>query len=46
MRIYNQKGIFGNQMDDVRDLERLLKAQFVSHTLEVRGCVALFAGYL
>lgn len=46
MRIYNQKGIFGNQMDDVRDLEELLKAQFVSHTLEVRGCVALFAGYL
>jgi len=42
MRIYNSKGIFSNQGDSVRDLERELTARFRHVKLEVVGCAALF----
>jgi hypothetical protein len=42
MRIYNSKGIFSNQGDSVRDLERELTARFQHVKLEVNGCAALF----
>ena len=46
MKLYNEKGIFGNEWDHPDDLERLLKTWFVRHTLEIRGCVAIFAGFV
>jgi hypothetical protein len=42
MRIYNSKGIFSNQGDSVRDLERELTARYQHVKLEVVGCAALF----
>lgn len=42
MRQLNAKGIFHNTDDSLADLECLLEKYFASHTLEVRGCMALF----
>jgi ubiquinone/menaquinone biosynthesis C-methylase UbiE len=45
MRLYNKKGIFGNQFDSEDQLRHLLGQHFQRYELEVRGCVALFIGY-
>ena len=44
MGIYNQKGIFSNQQDDLEELERELKRRFKDVSVELVGCVALFSG--
>lgn len=42
---YNRKGIFSNHHDTPELLEAALATHFSRHTVEVIGCVALFAGY-
>jgi SAM-dependent methyltransferase len=42
MRFYNSKGIFHNAQDDLDGLRDQLALHFASHTVTVRGCVALF----
>jgi hypothetical protein len=42
LRIYNRKGIFSNDGDDLDGLRRLLDAEFSSHELAVHGSVAIF----
>jgi len=44
MEIYNQRGIFSNQNDDLDDLKRALKQRFQDVSIEVEGCAALFSG--
>ena len=44
MRIYNEKGIFGNVNDNASDLERVLKANFADYSIRIIGCVAFFVG--
>jgi SAM-dependent methyltransferase len=44
MRLYNARGVFSNGQDNPKALEALLQANFASHQLEFRGCVALFMG--
>ncbi|MBI1348933.1 methyltransferase [bacterium] len=44
MRIYNQKGIFSNQADDLDGLTHALKQRFQHVEVRVQGCVALFSG--
>lgn len=46
MRVYNSKGVFGNLLDSEEELRQLLNDHFARHTLEIRGCVALFVGYM
>ena len=46
MALYNRKGIFGNMNDSEEDLHRLLDRSFATYDLEIRGCVALFTGYM
>jgi hypothetical protein len=46
MALYNRKGIFGNMNDSEEDLHRLLDRSFAAYDLEIRGCVALFTGYM
>ena len=46
MAFYNKKGIFSNTEDDLEGLESALSQRFVDISLEVVGCVALFAGQL
>jgi 2-polyprenyl-3-methyl-5-hydroxy-6-metoxy-1,4-benzoquinol methylase len=43
MDIYNQKGIFSNQQDDLEGLERSLNQRFRDISVEVVGCAALFS---
>ncbi len=43
LNVYNQKGIFGNQQDDVVGLENLLKHYFHEVSVETMGLVAIFA---
>ena len=45
MGAYNARGIFGNQQDDLPALEAELAKHFSRHTVELRGCVALFAAW-
>lgn len=45
MGVYNAKGIFSNEGDDLAGLERELAARFPAYDLETRGAVTLFAGY-
>lgn len=45
MRVYNSKGIFSNQDDDLEGLERALAARFDRFELDVVGSVALFAAW-
>jgi hypothetical protein len=42
MRAYNTRGIFGNARDTLASLDAALARHFPWHSLEVRGCVALF----
>lgn len=44
MAIYNKKGIFSNELDDVVALESVLKTHFAEVKIDVIGCVALFSG--
>ncbi|MBD3674889.1 MAG: class I SAM-dependent methyltransferase [Planctomycetaceae bacterium] len=42
MRFYNQKGIFHNDRDRLKDLERALTTRFQQVQIETIGCAALF----
>jgi hypothetical protein len=44
MGVYNSKGIFSNQDDDLEGLERSLNNRFRDVSIQVVGCVALFSG--
>lgn len=44
MAIYNKKGIFANEHDDLPGLERALRSRFRDVTVKVVGCGALFSG--
>lgn len=44
MDVYNKKGIFSNQRDNLAGLKRELQRRFRDVSLEVVGCAALFAG--
>jgi Methyltransferase domain len=44
MNLYNSKGIFSNQDDDLEGLERSLNNRFRDVSIQVVGCVALFSG--
>ncbi len=44
MAIYNKKGIFFNQHDNLEDLKSALNHRFKDISVEVIGCVALFSG--
>lgn len=44
MAFYNKKGIFSNESDDLRGLERALNQRFNCVSIQIRGCVALFSG--
>jgi hypothetical protein len=44
MTVYNQKGIFSNQQDDLDTLKRELERRFDAVKVEVVGCGALFSG--
>jgi SAM-dependent methyltransferase len=45
MRLYNRRGIFGNAEDDLVSLRAALASTFASCDVELRGSVALFAGW-
>ena len=44
MGVYNKKGIFSNQDDNLEDLKSVLDQRFRDVTVKVKGCVALFSG--
>ena len=44
MRVYNQKGVFGNQNDSLSGLEQALGQSLTDVQVELRGVVALFSG--
>ncbi len=44
MGVYNSKGIFSNQDDDLEGLERSLSKRFRDVSIQVVGCAALFSG--
>lgn len=44
MEVYNKKGIFSNQQDDLEGLQRSLSQRFREVSVEVVGCAALFSG--
>lgn len=44
MNLYNGRGIFSNQDDDLDGLERALNERFQDVSIEVVGCAALFSG--
>jgi hypothetical protein len=44
MAVYNKKGIFANQQDDLEGLERVLRSRFRDVSVQVIGCAALFSG--
>jgi hypothetical protein len=43
MAVYNSKGIFSNQQDDLEGLERALQQRFSEVSVDVLGCAALFS---
>lgn len=45
MALYNRLGIFSNREDALGPLIEALRARFKTFQIEVRGCVALFAGW-
>lgn len=45
LRLYNRKGVFSNLDDTLEGLEGELARRFQRHAVEVRGAVALFAGW-
>jgi 2-polyprenyl-3-methyl-5-hydroxy-6-metoxy-1,4-benzoquinol methylase len=44
MAVYNKKGIFSNEQDDLDGLERALRSRFREVSVQVVGCGALFSG--
>ncbi len=44
MDVYNSKGIFSNQEDDLEGLKRGLSRRFKDVSVKVVGCAALFSG--
>jgi 2-polyprenyl-3-methyl-5-hydroxy-6-metoxy-1,4-benzoquinol methylase len=44
MAVYNSKGIFSNQDDDLDGLVRSLNNRFRDVSIQIVGCVALFSG--
>lgn len=44
MGVYNKKGIFSNNNDDLDSLVTSLNEHFTDVKVEVIGCVALFSG--
>jgi 2-polyprenyl-3-methyl-5-hydroxy-6-metoxy-1,4-benzoquinol methylase len=44
MAIYNKKGIFANEQDDLEGLQRALRSRFRDVSVQVVGCGALFSG--
>jgi hypothetical protein len=44
MAVYNKKGIFANEQDDLEGLERALRSRFRDVSVQVVGCGALFSG--
>lgn len=44
MDLYNKKGIFSNQQDNLEGLQRSLNQHFREVSVEVVGCAALFSG--
>ena len=44
MAVYNKKGIFHNERDDLEGLERALSSRFRDVVVQVVGCGALFSG--
>jgi hypothetical protein len=46
MNLYNSKGIFSNQDDDLEGLETSLNKRFRDVSIEVVGCAVLFSGRL
>ncbi len=44
MDVYNRKGIFSNERDDLPSLNRSLRKRFKDVSVEVVGCAALFSG--
>lgn len=44
MQLYNKKGIFSNQQDDLNGLTNALNTRFRDVTIKIIGCVALFSG--
>ena len=43
MAIYNQRGIFSNERDDLDGLIRALAQRFRDVSVDVVGCIALFS---
>ncbi|MEZ2133152.1 MULTISPECIES: methyltransferase [unclassified Sinorhizobium] len=43
MSIYNGKGIFGNEADDLDGLRRELERRFEQVSIDIEGCAALFS---
>jgi len=43
MALYNRKGIFSNEADDLDGLRRELHKRFEQVSIEVVGCAALFS---
>jgi hypothetical protein len=43
MAVYNKKGIFTNEEDDLQGLERALRSRFRDVSVQVVGCGALFS---
>ena len=44
MALYNRKGIFANERDDLAGLQHALARRFRDVSIEVVGCAALFSG--
>jgi hypothetical protein len=44
MHVYNKKGIFTNEQDDLDGLQRALSRRFRDVSVQVVGCAALFSG--
>lgn len=43
MELYNRRGIFSNEADDLDGLRRELRKRFEHVSIEVVGCAALFS---
>jgi 2-polyprenyl-3-methyl-5-hydroxy-6-metoxy-1,4-benzoquinol methylase len=44
MAVYNKKGVFSNEQDNLEELTRTLKQRFRDVSVEVVGCTAMFSG--
>ena len=45
MKLYNQKGIFGNEADSREALESVLAANFSRYEIRQEGAAALFSAW-